>query len=155
MKQIQPKNYISHKKLLCDWTDKKEYSIHYRMLKFYVTHAMVVDKLHEVISFKPSKWLEKHMNFEIQKQNKARNDFKKAFYKLLSNAFYGISIENVRNRVRLEFIRKDEAEKIIKQQSKLIFIEFINHMKNVIVLHLSKLMICWISQFIKGLLFWN
>ena len=30
-------------------------------------------------------------------------------------------MENVRNRIRVEFIRKDDTDKIIKQQSKLTF----------------------------------
>ena len=34
MKKIIPKSYTKSKKLICDWTDKKKYLIHYRMLKF-------------------------------------------------------------------------------------------------------------------------
>ena len=103
MKQIKPKNYAKSKKLICDWTDKKHYLVHYRMLKFYVRHGMVVDKIHEIISFKQSKWLEKYKNFNTQKRNKAKNDFEKDFYKLLNNAFYGKTMENVRNRLGLKF----------------------------------------------------
>ena len=39
-------------KLICDWTDKKNYLIQYRMLKFYIRHGMVVDKFQEIISFR-------------------------------------------------------------------------------------------------------
>ena len=81
MKQIKPKNYAKSKKLICDWTDKKIYLVHYRVLKFYVRHGMVVDKIHEIISFKQSKWWEKFINFNTQKQNKAKNDFEKDEYK--------------------------------------------------------------------------
>ena len=59
MNKIKPKNYTKSKKLICDWMDKKNYLVHYSMLKFYVRHGMVVDKIHEIISFKQSKWLEK------------------------------------------------------------------------------------------------
>ena len=38
------KNYTKDKKFLCDWTDEKNYLIHYRMLKFYVRHGMIVEK---------------------------------------------------------------------------------------------------------------
>ena len=55
MKKIKPKNYTKSKKLISDWTDKTKYLIHYRMLKFYVRHGMVVEKIHEIISFKQSK----------------------------------------------------------------------------------------------------
>ena len=103
MKQIKPKNCAKSKKLICDWTDKKNYLVHYRMLKFYVRHGMVVDKINEIISFKQSKWLEKYINFNTQKRNKAKNDFRKDFYKLLNNDFYGKTMENVRNRLGLNF----------------------------------------------------
>ena len=78
------------------------------MLKFFVRHGMVVEKVHEIISFKQSKWLEKYINFNTQKRNKVRNVFEKDFYKLLNNAFYGKCMENVRNRLELEFIKKDD-----------------------------------------------
>ena len=61
---------------------------------------MVVVKIHEIISFKQSKWLEKYMNFNTQKRDEAVNDFEKDFYKLLNNAFYGKTAENVRNRFK-------------------------------------------------------
>ena len=91
------------------------------MLKFYIRHGMIVDKFHEIISFKQSKWLEKYINFNTHKKNLAVNDFEKDFYKLLNNAFYGKTMENVRNRCKIEFIKKSDTDKIIKQQSKLTF----------------------------------
>ena len=86
--------------MICDWSDQKKYLIHYRMLKFYVRHGMVVDKIHERISFEQSNWLEKYINFNTQKRNQALNDFEKDFYKLLNNAFYGKTMENVRTRLK-------------------------------------------------------
>ena len=121
MKKIKPYTYTQSKKMICDWTDKKKYLVHYRMLKFYVRHGMIVDKVHEIISFKQSKWLEKYINFNTQKRNKAKNDFEKDFYKLLNNSFYGKTMENLRNRLKIELIKKDEYKKVITQQSKLTF----------------------------------
>ena len=121
MNSIKPENYTKSNKLICDWTDKKKYLIHYRMLKFYVRHGMVVEKVHEIISFKQSKWLESYISFNTQKRNKAKNDFEKDFFKLLVNAAFGKFLENVRNRLELELIKKDNIKKIITQQSKLTF----------------------------------
>ena len=87
MKTIKPDTYTQSKKLICDWSDKKNYLIHYRMLKNYVTHGMEAVKVLTVISFKQTKWLEKFISFITQKRNKAENDFEKEFYKLLNNAF--------------------------------------------------------------------
>ena len=91
------------------------------MLKFCVRHGMVVDKIHEIISFKQSEWLEKNITFKTQKRNQAVNDFEKGFYTLLDNSFYGKTMESDRNRREVEFIKKDDNEKIIKQQSKLTY----------------------------------
>ena len=121
MKSIKPENYTKSKKLICDWTNKKKYLIHYRMLKFYVRHGMIVEKIREIISFKQSKWLEKYISFNTQKRNRAINDFEKDFFKLLVNSAFGKFLENVRNRLGLELIKKGDIKKIVKQQSKLTF----------------------------------
>ena len=121
VKEIKLDTYNQTKKLICDWSDKKNYLVQYRILRFYVRHGMTVDKVHEIISFKQNKWLEKHINFNSEKQNKAKNDFEKDFYKLLNIAFYGKTMENVRNRLKIKFIEKDDYREIIKQRSKLTF----------------------------------
>ena len=116
MKENLPNTYIQNKKLICDWSDKKNYLIHYRMLKFYVRHGLIVDKVHDIISFRQSRWLEKYINFNTQKRNQAANDFEKDFYKLLNNAFYGKTMENVRNRLKIKPNKKDDYKEIKKQQ---------------------------------------
>ena len=55
MKKIKPNTSTQTKKLICDWSDKKNYLIRYTMLKFCVRHGMEVVKVHTVISFKQSK----------------------------------------------------------------------------------------------------
>ena len=109
------------------------------MFKFNVRHGMIAEKFHEIISFKQSKQLEKYINVITQKRNRAKNEFEKDFYKLLNNTFYGKTMENVRNRIKVEFIKKDNIDKNIKQQSKLTSMVFISHMKIMIVILSSKM----------------
>ena len=84
---------------------------------------MVNDKVHDILSFKQSRsrWLENYLNFNTQETNQAVNDLQKDFYKLLNNAFYGKTMENVRNRLKIKFVKKDDYREILKQQSKLTF----------------------------------
>ena len=49
------------------------------MLKIYVGHEMMVDKVHEIISFRQSKWLAKYTRFNTQNRKQAINDFEKDF----------------------------------------------------------------------------
>ena len=123
MKEIKPDNYTPCKKLICDWTDKKNYLVHYRMLKFYVRHGMVVDKVHEVISFKQNNLVRKIYRVLIHKKELcSKNDFEKDFYKLLNNAVFTVNAWKIlRNRIKVEFLKKDDNDKIVKQQSKLTF----------------------------------
>ena len=64
-----------------DRTDRKNFLFHYMILKFYVRHGMIVDKVHEIISCRQNKWLEKQIKFRSQKRNQAVNDFENDFDK--------------------------------------------------------------------------
>ena len=70
MKKNIPDTSTQTKNLICDWSDKKNSLIRYRMLKFYVRHGMKVEKVHNVISFKQNEWLEKYICFNTQKRKK-------------------------------------------------------------------------------------
>ena len=91
------------------------------MLKFHFRHGVIIDKILEIIWFKQNEWLEKYINFITRKRNKAKNELEKDFYILLNNAFYEKTLENLRNGLRLYFIKKYEYKKIIKWQSKVTF----------------------------------
>ena len=77
MKKIKPKTFLPQKELLCDWTDKRKYLVHYSKLKIFIWHVVIVVKVHAKISFEPSEWLEKYINFNTQKKILAENVFKK------------------------------------------------------------------------------
>ena len=57
--------------------------------------------------------MEKFISFNIEKRNRAKNDFEKDFFKLLVNAAFGKFLENVGNRLEQELIKKDDIEKYI------------------------------------------
>ena len=121
MKEIKTNTDTQTKKLICDWSDKKKYLIHYRLLKFFVRLAMIFEKVYSIISFKQIKWLEKYTSFNTQNRNNAKNDFEKDFYSFLNNAFYRKTMEFVRKPIKVEFVKKDDTDKNIKQQSELFY----------------------------------
>ena len=91
--------------------------------------------------------MEKHISFNAEKRNKAKNDSEKDFYKLLNNSFYGKTMETFRNRIRVEIIRKDDTDKFNKEKSKLISMEFKSHTKFMIVIHSDKTKVLWINRY--------
>ena len=121
MNNVKQPNYKPTEKLMCDLTNKQKYWIHYRMFKFYFTMGMKVTKIHKIYRFKQSLWLEKYIYHNTQKRTQAKTNFEKDLYKLMNNAFFGKTMERVRERVILEIINHTNIDQIIKRQSKLSF----------------------------------
>ena len=65
--------------------------------------------------------MEKYITFNTQKRNRSKSDFEKDFFKVFNNASFVNFLENIRNCLRLELIKKDDIKNIIKQLSKLTF----------------------------------
>ena len=59
LKKIIPYTYTQTRKLITDWSDKKNCLIQYRLLKFYVRLGMKVERVHNIISFKQIKLVAK------------------------------------------------------------------------------------------------
>ena len=127
MNSVKQPNYKPTEKLMCDLTNKYIYMMHYRMFKFYMTLGMKVTKIHTIYRFKQSLWLAKYIDHNTQKRTKAKTNFEKDLYKLMNNAFFGKTMENVRDRTNLEFIPHTNIIQIIKRQSKLSFKGIVNH----------------------------
>ena len=104
MNSVKQPNYKPTEKLMCDLTNKYNYLMHYRMFKFYTNMGMKVTHIHTIYRFKQSLWLEKNIIHNTQKRTKAKTNFEKDLYKLMNNAFFGKTMENVRERVNLEII---------------------------------------------------
>ena len=127
MNSVKQPNYKPTEKLMCDLTNKYNYMMHYRMFKFYTNLGMKVTKIHTIYRFKQSLWLEKYINHNTQKRTKAKTNFEKDLYKLMNNAFFGKTIENVRERVNIQILPHTNIDQIIKRQSKLSFKGIVNH----------------------------
>ena len=80
---------------------------------------MEVDKVHAVVSFTQSKWLEPYITSNTERRQHAKNEFEKDFYKLMNNSVFGKTMEDVRNRIKLHLTTDDNNA--IRQFSKPLF----------------------------------
>ena len=76
-------------KLCLTLNDKTDYICHYRNLKFYLKHGMKLKKIHRILQFDQSPWLEPYIKFNTKLRSEANNKFEEEFAKLMNNSFFG------------------------------------------------------------------
>lgn len=90
------------KKLLLNLFNKSNYVLHYRTLKMILSHGLILKKVHRILKFNQKPWLKPYIILNTNERSKATNEFEKNFFKLMSNAIYGKTMENVRNHVDIK-----------------------------------------------------
>jgi len=93
-----------HTKLISNLNDKHSYVTHYKCLKFYLSQGMQLTKIHRIISFSQSAFMRPFIDYCNSQRQNAKTDFESGLYKLLPNAFFGKSCENLRKRVNIRLV---------------------------------------------------
>ena len=100
--KVECKNGV--KKLIPNLRDKTKYIIHYKNLIQCLRAGMKLKKIHRGIKFIESEWMKPYIEKNTNLRTKAKNNFEKDFYKLMNNSVFGKTMENIRNRVDLNWL---------------------------------------------------
>ncbi len=95
-------------KLVPNFYDKERYVCHIKNPKYYIEKGLIVKKIHRVLQFKQSDWLKKYIDFNTTERAKSKSDFEKDFFKLMNNAVFGKTMENMRNRVDIRLFSDEK-----------------------------------------------
>lgn len=96
------------KKLVCNLVAKKNYIIHSHLLKCFIEIGVSVDKVHKALRFRQETFLKEFIEFNTKLRSAATDEFQKTLFKLLNNAVYGKTLENVHDYREVKLVVSKE-----------------------------------------------
>ena len=86
----------------------KKNVVHIKALKQALNHRLILKKVHKEIQFNQKAWLKPYIDMNTKLRTEAKNDFEKDFFKLMNNAVFGKTMENVRKHRDIKLVTTDK-----------------------------------------------
>ena len=123
-------------KLVPNLNNKTRYVLHHENLRLYTRLGLRLTKIHRGIRFEESKFLASYIQLNMDMRTKGTTDFEKDFFKLMNNAVFGKSMENVRNRINVKLVTNENALKKLTKKSNFKGVNTFH--ENLVAVHMEK-----------------
>eukprot|EP01059_Diplonema_ambulator_P031566 TRINITY_DN5842_c0_g1_i4.p1 TRINITY_DN5842_c0_g1~~TRINITY_DN5842_c0_g1_i4.p1 ORF type:complete len:1309 (+),score=273.92 TRINITY_DN5842_c0_g1_i4:385-4311(+) len=107
-------------KLIADFMDRNEQVYHIKYLQLLLKHGLKLKAVHRIMAFRQSAWLEPYIRLNTELRQASTTDTESNLFKLMNNAVFGKTMEDVRNRTSTKIVDLDE-DKLVKAQSSSLF----------------------------------
>ena len=78
-------------------------------LKQVLNHGLILKKVHKVIQLNQKAWLKPYVDINPKLRKEAKNDFEKDLFKLMNNAVFRKTMENVRQHRDIKLVTTDKS----------------------------------------------
>ncbi len=81
------------------------------LLQFYMKHGLKLKKIHRVLSFKQSPWMQSYIDFNTKQRTLATSTEDKNLFKLANNAVFGRCCLNLRKQINVKLSMCEKQSK--------------------------------------------
>ena len=126
------------KKLVCDLRNKKKYVVHIKSLKQALNHRLKLKRVHRIIEFSQNAWLKSYIDMNTELRKLAKDDFEKDLFKLMNNAVFGITMENIRKHRDIKLVTTNKKRNKLVSEPNYHTINYISEDLSIIEMNKTK-----------------
>ena len=102
-------------KLVANLYDKNKCYSH-KKIKTSTNSCLVLKKVHRVIKFNQKAWLKQYVDMKTNLRKKAKNNFDKDFFKLVNNAVFAKTLENMTKQRDIKLVTAERRKNYLASE---------------------------------------
>ena len=137
-------------KLVTNLHDKIEYVIYKRNLKQALNYGLILKKFRTVIKFDQKVWLKPYIDMNTKLRQNTTNNFEKDFFKLMNNAVFEKTMENLRKHRNIKLATTERRRNYLLSEPSYHTTKFFT--ENLLAIEMRKTKILLLKPVYLGLL---